>query len=174
MKKLATLLLSTMVLLSSNLFAQSGFYQGNGFSSSPSNGSYSSNAYSSSTPIYWLTNYSDAVAQSQSTSKPILILFTGTTWCPACIRLERTVLNHPEFAQAIGQRFIFLKAEFPQYSESIVAASPYKPLLDRYGVNTFPTMVVVNANGNMLFSLNYRDGGPQSYIQELLQKLGQR
>ena len=84
------------------------------------------------------------------------------------------MLNHPEFTQAVAQRFVFLKAEFPDYSEAAVMASPYKPLLDRYGVNAFPTIIVVNANGQMLFTVNYREGGPQLYAQELLQKLNQR
>lgn len=176
MKKIVTLLLSSAALLSSSLLmAQPGYsaYPQGGYSSYPQGNNYaSSNAYASN-QINWLRSYSDAVALSQSTSKPIVILFTGTGWCPACMKLERTVLNHPEFAQALNQKFVFLKAEFPDYSEPAVMASPYKPLLDRYGINAFPTIVVVNANGQMLYTVNYREGGPQIYIQELLQKLSQ-
>jgi len=123
-------------------------------------------------PIKWLHSYSEAVSLSQSTSKPIVILFTGTSWCPACMKLEREVISNPEFSKSVGQKFIFLKAEFPEYSESSVMASPYKPLLDRYNVNAFPTLVVVNANGQKLYTVNYKSGGPNVYAQELLQKLG--
>lgn len=119
--------------------------------------------------IRWLQSYSEAVALSQSTSKPIVILFTGTGWCPACMRLEREVINNPEFAQGIGQKFVFLKAEFPEYSESSVMASPFKSLLDRYGVNSFPTIVVINANGQRLSTVNYRNAPPSYFVQELLQ-----
>jgi thiol-disulfide isomerase/thioredoxin len=191
MKKNVTLLVGgiALSLLSySLLMAQSPSYPAGGYSS---NTPYPSSSFPSQTTtsslqtsnssqnlyavnhINWLRNYSDAVALSQSTSKPIAILFTGTGWCPACMKLERTVLNNPEFAQAVAQRFVFLKAEFPDYSESAVMASPYKPLLDRYGVNAFPTIVVVNTNGQMLYTVNYREGGPQAYAQELLQKLTQ-
>jgi len=121
--------------------------------------------------IRWLQNYSEAVALSQSSSKPILILFTGTNWCPACIMLERTVISQPEFTQAIAPYFIFLKAEFPQASASSLAHSPYKSLLDRYQIGAFPTFVVVNAEGRFLYKVNYGQGGPQAYAQELLQKL---
>jgi thiol:disulfide interchange protein len=162
MKKMISLLLSSFVLCSSVVMAQP----------YPSQGNYASNP-SQANQINWLRSYSEAVALSQSTSKPIAILFTGTGWCPACMRLERLVLTHPEFAQAVGQKFVFLKAEFPDYSESAVMASPYKPLLDRYGINQFPTIVVVNANGQQLYTVNYREGGPQVYAQELLQKLNQ-
>ncbi len=161
MKRLTALFLGSTFLLLSALMAQP----------PASVGYYSTPPAGVSNSINWYRNYSDAVATSQSTSKPILILFTGTNWCPACMKLERQVLTRPEFSQAVGQRFVFLKAEFPDYSEDAVLRSPYKPLLDRYNVDAFPTMVIVNANGQKLYTVNYRDGGPQAYTQELLQKL---
>lgn len=175
MKKIATLFLSVATLLSSALLMAQTSYSPGGYSSNasyPSGNDFSQNSYATN-QINWLRNYSDAVALSQSTSKPIAILFTGTGWCPACMKLERAVLTHSEFSQAVGQKFVFLKAEFPDYSEPAVMASPYKPLLDRYGINAFPTIVVVNTNGQMLYTVNYREGGPQAYAQELLQKLNQ-
>lgn len=131
---------------------------------------YPNSAPSQTSGINWLRTYSEAISLSQSTSKPIVILFTGTGWCPACMKLEREVLKNPEFTQAVGQKFVFLLAEFPDYSESAVLASPYKALLDRYGVSQFPTMVVTNANGQKLYTVDYREGGARMYAQELLQK----
>lgn len=163
MKRLTALFLGSTFLLLSALMAQPPASVG--YHSTPSAGPGVNNS------INWFRSYSDAVALSQSTSKPILILFTGTGWCPACMKLDREVLNRPEFGQSVGQKFVFLKAEFPDYSEDSVMRSPYKPLLDRYNVSAFPTMVVVNANGQKLYTVNYRDGGPQAYAQELLQKL---
>lgn len=165
MKKLIYLMLSSMAILASMSVEAQSSYPGNDFSRQQNTQNLSK--------INWLHSYSDAVALSQSTSKPILILFTGTGWCPACMKLERDVLTRPEFAQVVGQKFVFLKAEFPDYSESSVMASPFKPLLDRYGVDAFPTMVVVNSNGQQLYVVNYREGGVQMYTQELLQRLNQ-
>ncbi len=123
------------------------------------------------TAIQWLQNYNDAVSQSQATGKPILILFTGTQWCPACMKLEHEVLRRPEFIQALGSRFIFLKAEFPDYGEEAVRTSPYKSLLEKYGVNAFPSMIIIQPDGQALFVVNYQPGGADVYIRELLQKL---
>lgn len=134
-----------------------------------SNYSYSQQNNNYSAQINWLNNYEQAVAQSKATSKPILILFTGTTWCPACIKLEKDVLNHPEFVQAIGSRFVFLKAEFGDASMGGTQASPFKPLLDRYQINAFPTMLVINPNGQPLYSVPYQTGGAQAYVQKFMQ-----
>lgn len=178
MKKFVRLFLSSIALLNtSSLLAQAAYptssQGGYYYDPKTQTSSYSPSPSHSSNQINWLRTYSEAVALSQSTSKPIAILFTGTGWCPACVKLERSVLNNPEFMQAVAQKFVFLKAEFPDYSEAAVMASPYKPLLDRYGIDVFPTIIVVNANGQMLFTVNYREGGAQMYAQELLQKLNQ-
>ncbi len=171
MKNMVTLFSSAIFLFSlSSLMAQPGQFSNPGYYSTPPHSSFNSTP---SGAINWTRSYADAIALSQSTSKPIVILFTGTGWCPACMKLEREVLNRPEFAQAVGQKFVFLKAEFPDYSEEAIMHSPYKPLVDRYGINAFPTMVIVNASGQQLYTVNYRDGGPSIYAQELLQKLNQ-
>jgi thiol-disulfide isomerase/thioredoxin len=120
--------------------------------------------------INWLNNYQEAVSQSQATGKPIVLLFTGTNWCPACMKLEKEVLTTSEFAGGVGGRFIFLKAEFPDYSEEAIKSSPYYPLLQNHGIDTFPPMVIVNANGQRLYTVNYQAGGPSVYINQLLRK----
>lgn len=158
MKKVIGFALSAFFVLSS-LYAA--------YDSSSAAGSYYSNQ------INWLKSYSEAVNQSRATSKPILILFTGTNWCPACMKLERDVLTKPEFAQAVGNQFVFLKADFPSHSADAINRSPYKSLMDQYGIGAFPSIVVVNANGQQLFTVNYQAGGPDAYIRELMQKLNQ-
>lgn len=64
--------------------------------------------------LNWLTNYQDAVSQAQTESKPILLFFTGTGWCPACIKLEEEVFNTTDFVNAAGAQFVFVKVDFPQ------------------------------------------------------------
>jgi thioredoxin-related protein len=121
--------------------------------------------------LSWITNFKEALAKSQSTGQPIVMLFTGTNWCPACMKLEKEVLTKPEFAQALGNQFVFFKAEFPDYGEDAIMSSPYSTLLQQYDINAFPTLIVINASGKQLYTVNYQAGGPAIYINELLQKL---
>jgi len=138
---------------------------------SPSN--YSNYNASQQSPINWLTDYNSAIAQSRSTSKPILILFTGKNWCPPCMKLERNVIEAEPFARFLGNRLVFLRAEFPSNTEKSIQASPYSPLLERYGVNSFPTMVVTDSEGRVLFYVNYQTGGVEAYVKEIGAKLDQ-
>ncbi|WP_068468194.1 thioredoxin family protein [Candidatus Protochlamydia phocaeensis] len=174
MKKIAASLLgSSFLLIATSLlaqpYAQPGYGQ-QGYAQPGYAQPANSNVYGNS-QINWLKNYQDAVSQSQATSKPIVILFTGTTWCPACMKLEREVLTRPEFAQAVGNRFIFLKAEFPDYAEEAVMSSPYYHLVERYKIEAFPTLVIINAGGQRLSTVNYQAGGPDVYARQLMQSL---
>lgn len=47
----------------------------------------------------------------------------------------------------------------------------FYPLLNRYQVSSFPTMVVVNASGQLLFEVPYQNADVDAYLQEILSKL---
>lgn len=159
MKTFMPLLASSLCLFSTVLMAQVPL-PGNTYAPPAS----SSQAYAPQ-QIHWLTNYDEAVSLAQQSSKPIVMLFTGTTWCPPCQQLERKVIHHPAFAQAVGNRFIFLKLEF---IDPATANSPYKFLVDRYNIQNFPTMIVVQPNGQFLFQVNCMIKQPEAVANQLL------
>lgn len=132
-----------------------------------------SNQYIPSKNIHWTTNFEEAAAASRSTSKPILILFTGTNWCGACKTLERDILSQPQFIEAVQSHFVFLKVELLDPSEKGMANSPHKALFQRYEVKFWPTMEIVEADGSRLFTLPYQPGNPAGYAKVLLAKLQQ-
>lgn len=125
----------------------------------------------SSEELEWCDTYTESIEKAKTTGKPLLILFTGSDWCPACMKLEREVLSKPEFVRGVSDNFVFYRAEFSDPSPEALASTPDSVLLDRYNVNMFPTIVVIDGNGKQLFSLNYKAGGPNVYVQELNQKL---
>ena len=123
------------------------------------------------TEIDWCETYTDSSRLSKEQSKPLLILFTGTSWCPACIKLEKEILQKPEFIQGVADNFIFYKAEFNDPSPEGLNSTPDSVLLDRYQITAFPTMVIVNEDGKQLFTINYKPNTPDSYVREINQKL---
>lgn len=160
MKKISFFLCGLNLLLSTCVYGQSPP------TTSPSAVSQKSNS------IHWHTDYGQAVETAKSSSKPIFILFTGTNWCPACGILERNVLSHPQFNRDVSDKFVFLKAEFPDNSERGFSTSPYRSLKERYGIQAYPTMIVVDAHGNRLFTVDYQNAGPEKYMQDIIYKLG--
>lgn len=121
--------------------------------------------------VQWETNVDAGIQKAQKVSKPTLILFTGSDWCTWCVRLEQEVLNQPAFAQAMQDRVVFVKADFPDPSEAAIMRSPNKAAMDRYGVEAFPTFVAVDAQGRKLFTMGYLKGGPDNYAREIQNRL---
>lgn len=119
--------------------------------------------------IHWLTNFEEAVNQSRNTSKPILILFTGTDWCTWCTKLEKEALHTSDFAQAAGNSFIFLKLDFPLYSpQNANLTAQNKQLQKRFEVRSFPTVIIFDGQQNQQIGVTgYRPGGGREYANYL-------
>ena len=121
------------------------------------------------TSIHWLTNFEEAVNQSRNTSKPILILFTGSDWCTWCTKLEKEALNTSDFAQAVGNSFIFLKLDFPLYSgQDPSITTRNKQLQKQFDVRSFPTVILYDGQQNQRIGVTgYRPGGGRQYADQL-------
>lgn len=122
-----------------------------------------------SAAVQWETNYDHAVAQAKASSKPLVLLFTGSDWCGWCIKLENEALGTPEFASAVGDQFIFVKLDFPmKTSLPKEIATQNSNLKDRFGVKGFPTVIVLDSNENQIGMTGYQPGGGASYAKHLM------
>ena len=84
----------------------------------------------------WLTSYSEAVSQSKSYGKPILMDFTGSDWCGWCQRLKAEVFDMPEFKKWATDNVILLEVDFPRNT-------PLTPALKRQNDELAPNFVSI-------------------------------
>ena len=116
----------------------------------------------------WLTDFQKAQSEAKAGHKLLLINFTGSDWCPWCIRLEREVFSKPEFAQFAKDNLVLLAADFPRAkAQSNDVRRQNQDLAQRYSVEGFPTIVVLNSEGKQVGLLGYVPGGPNAFIEEL-------
>jgi protein disulfide-isomerase len=123
----------------------------------------------SSNRITWLTSYDAGVAASKASSKPLLILFTGSDWCTWCIKLEEEVLNTEGFVETARDKFVFLKLDFPLNTtlpSDVVAQN--KALQKKFDVTGFPTIIILNSQQQQIGTTGYRPGGGKQYALHLL------
>lgn len=119
--------------------------------------------------ITWLTNYEQAVNDSKASSRPIILFFTGSDWCGWCNKLEDEVFSTQEFADRVGNKFIFVKLDFPLYkSIDPQLAAQNKQLQRKYDVKGYPTIIVLDSNQQQIGLTGYRAGGPSPYADHLL------
>jgi thioredoxin-related protein len=116
----------------------------------------------------WLTDYDRAQKEAQTKHKLLLMDFTGSDWCGWCIMLDKEVFSKPEFKEYASKNLVLLELDFPRAKRMPPeTAKQNEQLLQKYGIQGFPTVVVFDSSGKPLGALGYQQGGPQAFIAQL-------
>ncbi len=116
----------------------------------------------------WRDNMEQAVQTSQKESKDMLLLFTGSDWCPPCIKLETEVLGTEEFAKGTRDGWIRVKFDFLKNSPVLPALEAQnQEWSEKYGVAAFPTLVLVDKDQRPFGFMGYQEGGPAPFLESL-------
>jgi protein disulfide-isomerase len=116
----------------------------------------------------WNTNYEAAMRSARGTGRKVLLLFTGSDWCGWCIRLEREILDTDTFRQYAGENLVLIKLDFPRSIQQTQEVKRQNATLQsKYGIEGYPTVVVVNDSGEEIGRLGYTRGGPDAFIAGL-------
>jgi len=101
----------------------------------------------------WMTSYSEAQAKAKEASKPLVMLFTGSDWCPPCKMMEKDVFSSEEFGAYAEQNLVLLKLDFPRKTpQSDELKQQNGELAEKFGIQGFPTVVVLSPEGKVLGS----------------------
>lgn len=116
----------------------------------------------------WLTDFQRAQEEAKAGHKLLLLNFTGSDWCGWCMRLQAEVFGKPEFAEYAKQNLVLMTVDFPRAKPlNSEVRSQNATLAQKYGIEGFPTIVVLNGDGKMVGLLGYMPGGPSAFIGEL-------
>ncbi len=67
-----------------------------------------------STPEGWYDNFAVARQKSKELNRPLLLLVTGSDWCPWCVRLKKDVLNKSEFKKFAAEKLVAVYVDLPR------------------------------------------------------------
>ena len=90
----------------------------------------------------WRTDYEAALADAKAAGKPVMIDFFAD-WCAACKELDKYTYSDAGVRDEL-ERFVSVKVDGTVENEAL-----WK-LYDRYGVQGLPTVVFLDAAGNVL------------------------
>ncbi len=113
---------------------------------------------------HWYTDLADAQKAAREQKLPILLLFTGSTWCPPCKMLERNVLSKKEFAAFAQSHLILLKVDIPRGSSEKLSPAAQQ-LLKKYPSQSVPTLFLLDADGKVLEKQTGASRDLASFIQ---------
>ncbi len=125
-------------------------------------------AAESATGANWLTDFEAARAEAKATGKPMLLEFTGSDWCIWCIRLNNEVFSREPFVAYAEASLVLVKLDFPQRKpQPEHLARQNDALSQKYGIQRFPTIILLSPEGEEVARTGYRSGGPDAYVAHL-------
>ncbi len=109
----------------------------------------------------WFTSLSLAQAEARKAGKPILADFTGSDWCPWCIKLRTEVFNTKQFKEWAAKNVILLEVDFPRSKpQDDATKKANRALAAKYKIEGFPTVLFLTVDGKVLGTSGYQEGGP--------------
>ena len=120
----------------------------------------------------WLHDWTKAQEEAKANHKLLFLNFTGSDWCGWCIKLDKDIFSQPKFKDFAHDNLVLVELDFPRRkSQPTEERKQNMQLAQQYDVLGFPTIVVLNSNGQKLWEFNgYFPGGPEAFIAQL-QKL---
>ncbi len=103
-----------------------------------------------------------AVGKARAAGKKLVILITGSKWCPPCQLLEKQVLSTPEWEAFAKNEILFEIYDYPAAGDAPTPA--HRDLVSLEGVRGFPTVVVADQGGNVTGMRSGFGGDPADLI----------
>jgi thioredoxin-related protein len=117
----------------------------------------------------WLNDYKKAQQEATATHKFLLLDFTGSDWCGWCRKFSKEIWSQPQFKDYARENLVLVEVDFPRAKpQSVELRKQNQELAHQYEVQGFPTIVVLNGNGQKVWQYDgYFPGGPDAFIAEL-------
>jgi len=98
--------------------------------------------------------------------KLVLLDFTGSDWCGWCQALVADTFSKREFMDYARKNLVLVEVDFPMHKEQPAALKKAnKALKKKYGVEGYPTVVIMKADGTVLWKQpGYQPGGANAMI----------
>ena len=118
--------------------------------------------------LEWMTDITAAQAKAKAENKFVLLDFTGSDWCGWCIKLRNEVFEKPEFAAYAGAKLILVEVDFPRkIQQTAVLKAANQGLSQKYRIEGYPTIIVLDPSGKKIGQTGYLPGGPSAFLASL-------
>ena len=112
----------------------------------------------------WETDVEKGAQTAIKDGKDILLLFTGEQWDPTSQKLDQEILTAQGFATEISGDFVLIKLEMPKTRDQADAQQARFKWAQRFGVTSYPTVVLTDATMKPFAITGYEEGGLENYL----------
>ena len=120
----------------------------------------------------WLDDFKKAKKEAVRKGRPILADFTGSDWCGWCVKLDKEVFSEKAFQDYAKKNVVLFVADFPRAKKTDERTMKQnKELMETYGIRGFPTILLVDPDGEVIARTGYQKGGAEAYVEHLKELL---
>jgi thioredoxin-related protein len=122
--------------------------------------------------IDWHYSIEDALSLAKQSDKNVFVFFTGSDWCSWCDKLNEEVFDHKIFKDYVNDNMIMVYLDFPQSNILTPSQKEYNNSKQQeYKIAGYPSVLILDADGEVLIQSGYREGGPAKYVRFLEESL---
>ncbi len=116
----------------------------------------------------WLTSWEKAVKKAKKEEKLLLVEFSKSDSSEACKKMTKEIFRQSAFRHWAKKNVVLMSVDFPE-RRSLPArfVTQNAELLEKYEVETFPTILLVSATGEALGSYGYIEGGAKEWLKKI-------
>lgn len=128
--------------------------------------------FSSLAMAQFAPSFDEAKLESVEKSKILTIVFSGSDWCKSCIKLNKEILETPQFSAYANNVLAVYNADFPYKKKQDAALKKVnESLADKYNPDGIFPLVVFIKNDKVVYKLGYKSISPEEYVGLLKQNL---
>lgn len=116
----------------------------------------------------WETDFKKASSAARASGKYIMLDFSGSDWCGWCIQLEKEVFSQDAFKDFAEKNLVCVLVDFPRKKKQTRELEQQNwNLATKYGIQGYPTIIILSPDGEPVGKTGYLQGGPVKYAQHL-------
>lgn len=116
----------------------------------------------------WSEEFDKTMKQAKEQGKHVLVDFSGSDWCGWCIRLHNEVFSQEAFTAYAKENLLLVSLDFPsKKKQSDKLKKQNTALAEKYEIRGYPTVLIFNAQGEVIEKTGYRKGGAEAYVAHI-------
>lgn len=105
--------------------------------------------------VKMITDWKEAKQLARKENKQILIILTGSEWCAPCKKMDKKVIDNPEFEKYVEQNLIVFLNDLPS-GELVINSKvyqDYEKFKKKYQSNSLPSLILTENDGTKIKTL---------------------
>lgn len=116
----------------------------------------------------WLHSLPEGFRVARALDRPLLLFFTGSDWCGPCMQLNNEILLHKDFTDYARDNLVLVEFDFPRMKKQDEETALQNQLVQQtFGIEGYPTVVLLDNLGNPVGALGYDGSGPAEFLNTI-------